>query len=466
MLQPLTLGGMLSSGRRRTSIQERTMIAGQVNPVATATLRKVTRRLIPFLFLLYIIAWLDRANVGFAALHMNSDLGFTSAAFGLGSGIFFIGYLLFEVPSNLILDRVGARLWIARIMVTWGLVSVATMFIRTPASFYILRFLLGVAEAGFFPGVIYYLGLWYPISHRAKAIAGFMIAIPVAGLIGAPLSGVILGLDSAWSLAGWQWLFLLEGLPAIIAGCIVPLCLTDRPEGARWLGESERDWLVQTLARERLACDAGRPMTLLAALTNRTVLSLGIIALFVSIGAYGYTFWSPLIIKAVTGSSDLVIGLVVAAISAVSVSSMLANSAHADHTGELPVHAAVGMLCMAAGLIGSAAVHMPLLSIICLALIPIGWSAALGPFWTIPSRILTGRAAAAGIALVNSAGALGGFLGPSLMGYLKGRIGNHQAAFYLLGGFAIVAALILVSLRAVVQSADGLDDSTLARDAA
>jgi ACS family tartrate transporter-like MFS transporter len=215
--------------------------------VATATLRKVTLRLIPFLFLLYIIAWLDRVNVGFAALQMNSDLGFSSAAFGFGSGVFFVGYCLFEVPSNLVLHRVGARRWIARIMVTWGAISAAMMFVRTPPTFYLLRFLLGAAEAGFFPGMVYYLSHWYPETQRARAIAAFMTAVPVSGVIGGPVSGALLQLNGTFGLAGWQWLFLAEGLPAILLGVIVLLYLTDKPEIAQWLTPAERDWLISKL---------------------------------------------------------------------------------------------------------------------------------------------------------------------------------------------------------------------------
>jgi ACS family tartrate transporter-like MFS transporter len=410
-------------------------------------MRKVTLRLIPFLVLLYIIAWLDRANVGFAALHMNADLGFSSGAFGLGSGIFFIGYMLFEIPSNLILHRIGARLWIARIMVTWGFVSVSMMFVRTPWSFYGLRFLLGAAEAGFFPGVLYYLSLWYPSAHRAKAIAGFMAAIPFTGLIGAPLSGAILGLDGAQGLAGWQWLFLLEGLPAILVGFIVPFCLTNGPEQAGWLEGPERDWLVETLARQRRACDERRHVTLREALTNRTVLLLGILGIFTSMGFYGYTYWSPVIIQSVTGASDLNVGLIVGAISAAAVAAMLLNGVHADRTGELPVHGALAVFLMASGLVGCALLRAPPLVLLSLALVPVGWCAMLPAFWSIPSRFLTGRAAAGGIAMVNSIPSIGAFLGPALMGYLKERTGTHHAAFLVLGGGGIIAASILLSLR-------------------
>ena len=423
--------------------------------VASTTVRKVTRRVIPFLILLYIIAWLDRANVGFAALHMNADLGFSSGAFGLGSGIFFIGYLIFEVPSNLILHRVGARLWIARIMVSWGLVSVAMMFVQTPWSFYLLRFLLGAAEAGFFPGVIYYLGLWYPSAQRTRAIAAFMAAIPFTGLIGGPLSGAILGLDGARGLAGWQWLFLLEGLPAIVVGFIVPLCLTDRPERAAWLEAPERDWLVATLASERRACDERRHLTLRAALTDRTVLWLGTLGIFTGMGFYAYTYWSPLIIQSITGASDLNVGFIVAAISTAAAIGMLFNGAHADHTRELPVHAAAGILVMAAGFVGCALLRTPLLALLALALVPIGWCAMLPPYWSIPSRILTGRSAAGGIAMINSIPCIGSFLGPTLIGYLQQRTGTHHLAFLLLGGFTLLAAWIMLRLRSACSAAEG-----------
>src|SRR5262249_9620448 len=236
-------------------------------------LRKITWRLIPFLFLLYVVAWLDRVNVGFAALQMNSDLGFSEATFGFGSGVFFLGYCLFEVPSNLILARVGARIWISRIMLTWGVISVGMMFVHTSTSFYILRFFLGAAEAGFFPGVIYYLTLWYPAAQRAQAIAAFMTAIPVTGLIGGPLSGVLLGLRGQYGLSGWQWLFLCEGLPAIILGLVVLFYLTDRPQLAHWLTSGERENIISELAAER----TDRPISVLAALTNPIIWRLGVL---------------------------------------------------------------------------------------------------------------------------------------------------------------------------------------------
>jgi len=415
----------------------------RANELSVITLRKVTLRLIPFLFVLYVIAWLDRVNVGFAGLEMNADLGFSSTVFGFGSGIFFLGYCLFEIPSNIILERVGARLWISRIMVTWGLISVSLMFVRTPAAFYLLRFLLGAAEAGFFPGVIYYLSLWYPTAHRARAIAAFMTAVPVTGLIGGPLSGALLELDGLHGLAGWQWLFLLEGLPAVILGTSVLFYLNDRPETTSWLTPAERDWLVETLAAERHACVL-RP-NIRVALTDATVWKLGIIFLLVAAGFYGYSFWGPLVIKSLTGLSNFKVGLVLGAISAVTILGMLLNSYHSDHTRERAVHIAVPLFVMAIGLVGCALLHQPVLAIIALALVPLGHCASYGPFWSMPTQFLTGRAAAAGIALVTMIANVGGFAGPALIGVLKSRTGTHTDAFLVLGGLAVIATLL--SLR-------------------
>ena len=414
------------------------------NELSAVTLRKITWRLIPFLFVLYVIAWLDRVNVGFAALEMNADLGFSSTVFGFGSGIFFLGYCHFEIPSNIILERVGARLWISRIMVTWGLISVSLMFVRTPAAFYLLRFLLGVAEAGFFPGVIYYLSLWYPAGHRARAIAAFMTAIPVTGLIGGPLSGALLKLDGLHGLTGWQWLFLLEGLPAVILGTSVLFYLKDRPETTHWLTPAERDWLVETLAAERRAC-VSKP-NIRVALTDVTVWKLGIIFLLVAAGFYGYSFWAPLIIKSLTGLSNFKVGLVLSAISAVTILSMLLNSYHSDRTGERAIHIAVPLFVMGAGLIGCALLHQPVLAIIALALVPLGHCASYGPFWSMPTQFFTGSAAAAGIALVTMIANVGSFAGPTLIGVLKAGTGTHTIAFALLGGLAVIAALLALKI--------------------
>jgi ACS family tartrate transporter-like MFS transporter len=416
----------------------------------TAALRKITWRLIPFLFVLYVVAWLDRVNVGFAALQMNADLKFSESAFGFGSGIFFLGYCLFEVPSNLMLARVGARLWISRIMLSWGVISISMIFVRTPTSFYVLRFLLGAAEAGFFPGVIYYLSLWYPGAQRARAIAAFMTAVPVTGLVGGPLSGMLLGLDGVYGLQGWQWLFLLEGLPAVVLGAVVLLYLTDRPELARWLSQAEREQIAIKLAAEQKNAGA-ESIDVRAALTNRTIWRLGVIFLLVAIGFYGYSFWSPLVIKSLTGGSDLQVGLISAAISAATIVFMLLNSAHSDRSGERRLHVAFPLLLMCVGFAGCVWLHAPVLAIAALALVPIGHCSAYGPFWSIPSQFLSGRAAAAGTALVVTIANVGGFVGPALIGYLKQRTGTHTPAFLLLGAFAVLAAALAAGLpKAVV----------------
>jgi ACS family tartrate transporter-like MFS transporter len=417
--------------------------------VASVTLRKVTLRLIPFLFLLYIVAWLDRVNVGFAGLQMNSDLGFSSVAFGFGSGVFFLGYCLFEVPSNLILHRVGARRWISRIMISWGAISTAMMFVRTAPTFYVLRFLLGAAEAGFFPGVVYYLSHWYPEGQRARAIAAFMTAVPVSGVVGGPLSGALLNLNGLFGLAGWQWLFLVEGIPAILLGIVVLVYLTDRPEIAAWLNSAEKNWLVSTLAAERTSRHGAPPVDIFAALTNPTIWHLGIIFLCAAIGFYGYSFWAPLVVKSLTGSSDLGIGVILGAISAVTIVCMIVNSAHSDRTDERPLHVAVPLLISGTGFFGCAVLREPTLALLFLALIPIGHCAAYGPFWSMPSRFLTGAPAAAGIALVVTIANVGGLVGPTIIGAMKDRFGTHAPAFMLLGGCAMVGALLAMGLRQV-----------------
>jgi len=431
--------------KRSTDVSKSVTRAGApAEELSAVTLRKVSWRLITFLFMLYVIAWLDRVNVGFAALEMNADLRFSSATFGVGSGIFFLGYCLFEIPSNIILERVGARLWIARIMVTWGLISAGLMLVRTPLLFYVLRFLLGVAEAGFFPGVIYYLSLWYPAAQRARAIAAFMTAVPVTGLIGGPLSGALLGLDGIYGLKGWQWLFLLEGLPAMVLGISVIFYLNDRPETTRWLASAERDWLVKTLAAERSACLL-RPH-IRVALGDATVWKLGIVFLLTAAGFYGYSFWAPLVIKSLTGLSNFKVGLVLGAISAITILGMLLNGYHSDRKGERAMHIAVPLLATAAGFLGCALLHQPVLAIIALALVPLGHCASYGPFWSMPTQFLTGPAAAAGIALVTMIANIGGFAGPALIGWLKTRTGTHTEAFLLLGGLGVIAALLALRI--------------------
>ena len=419
----------------------------QERALRAATLRKVSRRLLPFLFVLYVCAFLDRINVGFAALHMNSDLGFSATAYGLGSGIFFVGYCLFEVPSNILLYKLGARRWIARIMVTWGMVASAMMFVRTPTSFYVMRFLLGVAEAGFFPGVVYYVSQWFPNDERARAISGFMLAIPVCGVIGGPVSGALLGLQGIGGLAGWQWLFLLEGLPSIVLGVVVWLYLTDRPQSAHWLEPTERSWLTDILAAERSMCRQAHDVTARKALTNRLVWQLGIICFFGNLGFYGYTLWAPQVILMMSGTNDFTVGLISGAISLAMGVGMRLNGRHSDRARERVMHVVFPMLVMGIGFLGSVVLPTPWLTLLALALIPIGMGASYGPFWSMPSLYLAGEAAARGIALITSIMAASGFVGPTLIGVLKSRTGGYQASFLLLGAAAGVSALIAWPLR-------------------
>ena len=415
--------------------------------IGRATLRRVTRRVIPFVFLMYIAAWLDRVNVGFAALHMNADLGFSATVFGFGSGIFFLGYCLLEVPSNLILHRLGARLWLARIMVTWGVLSSAMMLVRTPLSFYTLRFLLGAAEAGLFPGVLYYLSHWYPQKHRARAISAFMTAIPVTGLVGGPMSAALLRLNGWHGLTGWQWLFLVEGLPAVVLGMIAFFYLSDCPEDARWLPAEERQWLVKVLETERKGSHDARHVTTLAALLHPTVWWLGTLFLLAVLGFYGYSIWSPLIIRSLTGGTDMQIGLITAGISAVTIVAMLVNSAHSDKVDERPLHVAIPLAIQALGFLGSALLPTPLLRLVSLALIPIGHGAAYGPFWSMPTRFLSGEAAAGGLAVVATIVSVGGFIGPLLIGLLKEHTGSFAPAFVVLSVAAMISSIMAAQLK-------------------
>jgi ACS family tartrate transporter-like MFS transporter len=410
-------------------------------------IRKVTLRLIPFLFVLYIAAWMDRVNVGFAALQMNDALKFSAAAFGFGSGVFFLGYCLFEVPSNFILHRVGARRWIARIMLSWGIIAAAMMFVRTPSQFYVLRFLLGTAEAGFFPGVVYYLSYWYPHHHRARAVGAFLMAIPAAGLIGGPLSGALLRLDGALGLGGWQWLFLLEGLPSVLLGFIAWFYLTDRPQDAHWLEPAEKTALMARLAAEEQAVRETHAIGALDALTNPTVWHLGTIFFLANLGFYAYSIWSPQIIKAYLGTHDLMVGVISGAISAVVCATMLLSNAHSDRTGERPLHVVTGLAVMCGGFAACALSGPSPVAIVFLALVPLGIGIGWGPFWSMPASFLVGQAAAGGIAMVATIVNVSGFVGPTLVGTLKGQTGGYTTGLLVLGAAAGLATLLTLPLR-------------------
>jgi len=420
-------------------------IAGTLEQV---TLTRVTRRLVPFLFLVFLICLLDRLNVGFAALQMNQALGFSPAVYGFGAGIFFLGYVLFEVPSNLILARVGARVWIARIMITWGLLAAAMMFVRGPASFYALRFLLGVAEAGFAPGWVYYLGEWFPESQRARAFGKVSMAIPLSGVVGGPLSGALLGLSGRLGLAGWQWLFLLEGLPAVALGFVVLGYLTDSPQKASWLSAVERTWLTQRLSEERERCRERHGLSLRQALFNGTVWQLGVLHfLCFTFGTYVLGLWLPQIIRGFSEFSDFKIGLVSAVPNLAGAVSMGLVGAHSDRTGERLLYIAAAALIATFAFLASAYLHSPWPIVLALSIAMVGLRSATGPFWVLPSTFLTGSAAAGGIALINSISNLSGLVGPSVIGLLREASGSFQSGMLLLALVTLAGALLAVHLR-------------------
>ena len=419
-----------------------------VSVVGRETTAKVTRHLIPFMFVMYIVAFLDRVNVGFAALQMNEDLGFSEAVYGLGAGIFFVGYFLFEVPSNLILERIGARVWIARIMITWGIISMAMFLVQGPVSFYVLRFLLGVAEAGFFPGMILYLTYWFPARERARGVALFMTAVPIAGVIGSPLSGVLLTLDGLAGLAGWQILFLVEGLPAVILGFVVLFYLPDGPNDARWLEPEERSWLQEALEREdRIKANHGE-YTARQALTNGRVWLLCAIYFGIVTSLYGVTLWLPLIIEDFSGLGEFGVGLLGAVPYVAGAVGMVLFARRSDATGERRWHVAVAAFIASAGLVLTGLVGtVPALEMAALTLAALGIYSTLATFWSLPTAFLSGTAAAAGIALVNSFGNLGGFVGPYVVGRLSDTTGSYYTGLLLLAALVLVAGLLTLAVR-------------------
>ncbi len=407
-------------------------------------LAKVRRRLIPFLLLLYVAAYLDRINVGFAAIEMKKDLGFSDTVYGLGAGLFFIGYFLFEVPSNLLLERMGARVWLARIMVTWGVISTAMLFVKSVAWFYVLRFLLGAAEAGFFPGVLLYLTWWFPAKERARAVAQFVTAAMLAWVVGGPLSGLLMKLDGLQGLRGWQWLFLLEGLPSIVLGVVTLRFLPDRPIRARWLHIEERLWLEEELQRERAG--QRRVSTLAVLREGRFWLICGAYFLL-TIGSYGFSLWLPQVLKAASGISTFQVGLLSAIPYGLTAVGMVLIAARSDRAGERRLHVAVPLLAAALGLAGAALTSNPWLLVAALSAAAVGNFGCLGPFWALATRYLGSTAAAGGIALINSIGNLGGFLGPWIVGFVKDRTAGYAGGFLALAAALIGAALIVLAIR-------------------
>ncbi len=408
---------------------------------------KVTRRLIPYLFLCYIVNYLDRFNISFAALEMKADLGLGDAVYGLGAGMFFVGYVTFEIPSNLILQRVGARWWIARIMVTWGALSCSMMFVRTPASFYVLRFLLGLAEAGFLPGMIFYLTHWIPARDRARVFALFLTSTALAGVVGAPVSAALLQLRGVGGLAGWQWLFLVEGLPAVFLGVTTLFYLADHPSTARWLSAPEQAWLEETLRAERAAKEKMYRLTLWEALTHGRVWRLCLLYFSTIISFYGVAFWLPQIVKSFSGLGNAAASLISALPYLAAAVGMVLIARRSDRTMERRRHVAVPAFAAAAGLILGALVQgHPILAFLALCLSATGIWSTLGPFWSLPTAFLSGTAAAGGIALINSVGNVGGFVGPTVMGFLKEATHRFESGLLVLAASLLVAGALALSL--------------------
>ncbi|WP_375457317.1 MFS transporter [uncultured Methylobacterium sp.] len=422
--------------------------------IEQATMRRVAWRLVPFLCLLYTVAFVDRINVGFAALTMSRDLGLTPGMFGFGAGIFFLAYFLFEVPSNLILDRVGARRWIARVMVTWGLVSLGFAFITGPYSFYALRFLLGVAEAGFFPGVLLYLTYWFPKAWRGRVTAGFVVAIPIASAIAAPISGYLLAMDGILGFHGWQWMFILEAVPAVILGVICLFYLTDRPEDATWLTAAQRDWLVAEMRSEQGAVQRHDLGAILRTLVSWPVLRLALVYFGLTTGLYGIELWLPQIVKGFGGLGNVEVGFISAIPYLLAIATMGWWARHSDRTGERFGHVALACLVGCGGLVAAALVHeTAVAAVIFLSLAIAGVMAARPPFWQLPTEFLSGAKAAGGIAAINAIGNLGGFVGPSLIGWAKEVTGSFTTGLMISAVTLAVSAAFTLSLKRSTRGA-------------
>ncbi|PYU36601.1 MAG: MFS transporter [Acidobacteria bacterium] len=409
--------------------------------------RLIARRLLPFLFVLYVIAFLDRVNVGYAGLEMSRDLNFSDRVFGLGAGIFSIGYFLFEIPGALIVERWSARKWIARILVTWGLVTILMAGVHTPRQFYLARFLLGVAEAGFFPGIVVYLTHWFRNEDRAKAGAIFMAAIPMSSIIGAPLAGWIL--SQHWAgIAGWRWLFVVEGFPAILFGILTLIYLTDWPPQAHWLAPDERAWIQSELEREKAAKSRVRAWTIGQAMRSRQVILLTLVYFFAIIGIYGFVIWFPTIVQRATSLPNMAVTLLSALPYVAGLAAMIWNGWHSDRTAERRWHTAfplfLGAGCLAVAIRSSA--HLPL-AFLCMVIVGACTTAFMPSFWALPTAILTESAAAASIGLINSVANLGGFAGPFFIGYLRTRTNSFTPGLVFLLVCMVLSGLLALLLH-------------------
>jgi ACS family tartrate transporter-like MFS transporter len=418
-----------------------------LDAVLQSATRKAALRFVPLLTIAYLFNYLDRTSLGFAALTMNKQLGLSASQFGLAAGILFLGYCLFEVPSNLLLYRFGARRWLARIMISWGIVSAATIFVVGPNSFYALRLLLGIAEAGFFPGVTFFLAAWFPAQYRTRMLAWFLIGIPLSSLIGSPVCGMLLQMDGIWGFAGWQWLFLGVSLPCIPLGLLTLWLLADRPETATWLSSDERDVLRDVLSsevRER------PPSSLLAALMDTRVLILAAIQFGFTLGSYGIGIWLPLMLREYH-LSTLAIGWTAAIPYLFASAGMILWARYVDRKGRRIINLAITCFLGGAGLVAPILSGSLAVALMGFSVALVGVTAARAIFWTIPTRFLTGVAAAGGLAFINSIGTVGGFVGPSMMGWLKEFSGSYVVGLTAVAAIMIAATVASMSLKLVVS---------------
>jgi ACS family tartrate transporter-like MFS transporter len=412
-----------------------------VRTLEQTTMRKVYLRLLPFAIVTYFFCFIDRVNVGFAALTMNKDLGLTASMFGTAAGAFFWGYCLFEVPSNLIMEKVGARFWIARIMITWGILSGATAFCTGPYSFLVLRFLLGVAEAGFFPGLVLFFTYWFPDRHRARIVGGFFVALPLAVMTGAPISTALLGLDGLQGLAGWQWIFIAEAAPTVLLGIAVLFYVTDRPAQARWLSAEERTWLTAIIDDERRRIEARRKVSLLRSFFDPKVLLLSLTWLGMVTAGYGVVFFVPQIIKQL-GLTNMQVGWVTMIPYFCGAVSVVTWGWISDRMGERRWNLFWACVVAATGLVVAGLFNGTYGALIGISIAAVGLNGKQGPFWSMPSMFLTGTASAAGIAWINSIGNLGGSIGPFIVGWIKDSSGSFAGGLYCLAGFALMSAAV------------------------
>ena len=405
------------------------------------TIMKVWWRLLPLVMVSYLVAYIDRTNIAVAALTMNKDLGISAYLFGWGAGIFFLGYALFEVPSNMILHKVGARRWIARIMITWGIISGLMAAVSGPVSFLVLRFLLGVAEAGFFPGMILYFTYWFPARYRARVISTLFIAVPVANGLASVISGAILGMDGIGGLHGWQWVFIIEAIPALLLAFVVLKYMTDRPAVAAWLAPDEREWLESELQAERRDVETRHRLNVLQTLTDPRVLALSFIYFASATASYGIAFFLPQIVKAL-GQSNFMTGMLSGIPYFVGVLGLLAFGYSSDRMKERRVHLICSSSLAAIGFLGMAMVGTSYWALVFMSLVTMGIYGSRPTFWPMPSLFLTGTAAAAGIALINSLGNLGGYVGPFIVGWIRQSTQEFEMALYFLAGCAMASALV------------------------